>query len=125
MDSQAALDIIREVGQRERTSSTEMNTGGESLQSLSPRQQPFTIIVTQELKTLNEAILNLNSEVKAFSNQMMDLKLITNTVLNSIEVLFNSTKFFMVCIMLYKSNHTSILFMSGFIHDGILQLYGV
>jgi hypothetical protein len=77
MNSQAALDIIREVGQRERTSSTEMNASGDSSQSLSPHQQPFTIIVIQELKTLNEAILKLNSDVKTFSQEMMNLKLIT------------------------------------------------
>jgi len=107
MDSQDALAILGEVGQRERTSSTEMNTNGDSNWSISPHQQPFTSIVTNELKTLNRAMLKLNTEVKTFNQELVDLKLMTNAVFSTIEALIISTKFFVVRIIYYVSNHSN------------------
>lgn len=114
MNSEDALAIIGAVGPSKRTSSTEMNTSGDSNWSSSPRNESFATIVTNELKLLNKAMSKLNNEVNTFNKEMIDLKLMTKKVFNSIEALISSTKFFIVSVIYYALNHTNKLCFSSY-----------
>jgi hypothetical protein len=125
MNSEDALAIVTEVGQRKRTSSTEINTSVDSSWLASSRPEPFTSIVTNELKILNKVMLKLNNEVKTINKETADLKLMTHTVFNSIEALINSTKFFVVSEICYILNYTNKFCILGIMLDDLCLFYNI
>ena len=78
MDVEQALDIIDEVGHRERTSSLEANTSSESLSLQQPANGNLAMnVIITELRSLNEEMKTMNRQILKLNNDMFYLKFIS------------------------------------------------
>ena len=95
MDVEQALDIIDEVGHRERTSSLEANTSSESLSLQQPANGNLAMnVIITELRSLNEGMKTMNAAMNSLSKE-------TKTTNRQILKLNNDMfylKFISVCI---------------------------